>query len=374
MTCSDPTGTTQGILIAYDSTDTGTRPLAANIPYWASPNIRLALQSDLAALSNPASWDMPQYANWNGQVDVNSPYNLLIRVRNTDASQQRASLNLQGWVSDYTAGGVGPGSAIRLNPSQPPGASNPPVSFTGFANGPLATADTSNPGDPASMLVLVSNEQWVPNVNQLAVNGGHVCVAVNVWADATSGGTTTPADGQPLASSFLDPTCDRMYGQRNVQIVTVGQQQHIQLPIMMLVPVTDRSPLLAAVSLRPVELKEAEGGVLRNVPELEHVATAQAITALRRPEGDPLDHVGIAQLGPIGTNDPIDHIGTGQLGSIGRTDLSLRLEPGERQDIALTVGAENHRPGDAYALDLITTDTATGRPFGGARVYVLVTG
>jgi hypothetical protein len=361
MTCSQPTGTTQGILIAYGPGDTGDRPLAAGIPFWATPNIRLALQADLANLSNPATWDTPQYANWNGQVEISSAYNLLVRVRNTDPSQQRASLNLQGWVSDYTMGGVGPGSAILLDPAQPPGPSNPPVSFNGFNNGPLGTADTANPSDPASMLVLVSNEQWVPNANQLAVNGGHVCTAVNVWADATGNGTTTPVDGSILASNFLDATCDRMYGQRNVQIVTAPQGQHIQIPAMILVPATDRCPLRAAVAIRPVELKEGQGGGLLDVPELSRAASDHAIAQLHRPEGDPRRYV---WCGPGDGDHDHDHDGE---------PLKVNLEPGERADLKVNLDARSQRPGDAYALDLITTDTATGRLFGAARMLVLVT-
>lgn len=295
MTCSNPSGTTPGILVAWDPTDTGARPLAANIAFWASPNIRLALQADVAALSNPANWDQPPYAGWNGQVDVGSAYTLLVRLRNTDTSQPRTSLNLQGWVSDYTMGGVGPGSEIAGF-----------TGFTGLNNGPLPAGNPANPNDYASMLVLASEEQWTPTPAQAAINPsdpGHVCVAVNVYAQPTSGGTSGPADGGPLISNFLDPTCDRRYGQRNVQIVTVGQHQRVQIPIMVLVPVTHRSPLQAAVSVRPVELNEGGGGILRNVPELAHAANMQAITALRRPEGDSLEHIQIGQPGPTRINN-----------------------------------------------------------------------
>lgn len=379
MTCSAPTGTTKGILIAYDSTDTGDRPLAANIPFYITPNIRLAQQADIPALSNPANWDTAQYAGWNGQVDTGSAYSLLVRVRNTDTTP-RASLNLQGWVSDYTAGGVGPGSAILNDPTQAAGPGNPAVSFTGFNNGPLAAANPANPNDPASMLVLVSDSQpWTPNAKQLTVNGGHVCVAVNVYADETTADYETPADGQPLVSSFLDPACDRMYGQRNIQIVAVQQGRQVQVPLMLVVPATDRCPLNAAVAIRPVELKTGPGGVLPNVPELGHLASTHAIEALRPPGGDPLGHVRLGGDGDGHGHGDGDGDGDGNHNGQHHGDgdghsRKIHLEPGQRTNFMLTLDARNHRPGDAYAVDVLTTDTATNRLFGAARVYALVTG
>ena len=50
MGCTNPTGTTKGILIGWDPSDTGDRPLAAGTPFWVSPNLRLALLADVAGL------------------------------------------------------------------------------------------------------------------------------------------------------------------------------------------------------------------------------------------------------------------------------------------------------------------------------------
>jgi hypothetical protein len=360
MACTDNTGTSPGLLVAYAPTDNGERPLAANVAYWVSPNIRLALQGDVANLMDPAAWDSAQYANWNGQVDVGSTYTLMVRVSNTDTNAQRASLNLQGWVSDYTIGGVGPQSVILEDPAQPESGSNPPTQFTGFNLGPLGIPNANDPY--SNMLVLYSPTQqaWTVNPDQHSVNGGHVCVAVNVWADATGNGTSTPVDGQIVGAGFIDPTCDRMYGQRNIQIVPVQQGQHVQIPAMLHVPVTDRCPLHAAIAIRPVELKVGQGGVLQDVPELSRAARDHAMTQLRQPEADPLQRV---WCGPNGPGD----------GDHDRGPLRVNLEPGERTDVTVNLDTQNQRPGDAYALDLITTDTATGRLFGAARMFVLVT-
>ncbi len=114
----------------------------------------------------------------------------------------------------------------------------------------------------------------------------------------------------------------------------------------------------AVVGTRRVELREGQGGGLLNVPELARAASNHAIAQLHRPDGDPLQHVWI------------DHDGSDD---DDRDQLRVSLEPGERRDLKVNLDARNQRHGDAYAPDLITTDTATGRPFGAARVFVLVT-
>jgi hypothetical protein len=353
MVCSAPTGLTQGLLVAYDLTDTGVRPLAG--AYWISPNIRLAAQADVAALRNPANWDTPQFANWTGQVNVSTAYQLLVRVRNTDPELQRASLNLQGWVSDYTVGGVGPESAISVDPAQPAGSTNPPVQFSGFNEGPIAVANTANSDDPASMLVLVSNESWAPNANQQQVNGGHVCLGVNVYAEATNDGTPTPADGQELVAGFLDPTCDRMYGQRNIQIVTVMAGRDTTVPVKVKGQTGNRFPQIAVITVHQVDLTRRGG--LKTIPELTRLASDLGLGQLRQPEGDlretlRFDDVAVASWKPTG--------------------LPVTLKQGERRDFTLTLDARNRRPGDVFALDIVTTLT-TGGVYGAARVLALVT-
>lgn len=112
------------------------------------------------------------------------------------------------------------------------------------------------------MFVLVSNELWTPTGTELAINGGHVCAAVNVWADATAGEIPTPVDGQSLFNSFLDPSCDRKYGQRNLMIVPKPPGLRLRENIMLMVPATDRCPLRAEVATRRVMLEEGRDGVL----------------------------------------------------------------------------------------------------------------
>lgn len=361
MTCSQDSGDSKGLLIAYSPADDGHRALAPGTAYWESPNIRLALATEVDALKVPANWDKAPYAGWNGQVDVNSTYTLMVRVRNTDTVNKLASINLQGWVSNYTVGVVGPGSVIFQNPTLPPGMQGPPVSFTGVNLGTLPAANPADPNDPASMLVVIGNPPWTPNANQITVNGGHVCVAVNVYADATPGDQGTLADGNNLIGNSIDPSCDRRYGQRNIQIVAVPAGHIVRMPTELFVPVTDRCPLNALVGIRRVELGVEKGGVLQPVPELVNAAGQQGIEVLRPPQGDPLAHVQIGHDGSRGEDED-------------RDKAKVSLMPGQRTNLTVTLNAQKQRPGDAYAFDLITTDTATKQVFGAARAYVLVTG
>jgi hypothetical protein len=275
-------------------------------------------------------------------------------------------------VSDYTAGGVGPGSALRQDPTQPAGPQNPAVAFTGFNAGPLK-ASAGDPNDPANMLVLVTDELWTPSAKQLAVNNGHVCVAVNAYG-SISGVVPSPAGG-PLTDPFLDPACGRTFGQRNIQIVAVPEGNHIVTPMIMLVPATDRCPLRGVIATRAVQLPAGPDGVLRNVPELAQAASEHGIQTLRRPERDPLQHVKIGNGdGHHDDDNDDDHHGDHHPHHNGNGNgFGVNLEPGERANLKVTVDAQHQRPGDAYAVDLLTTDAPTKQLFGAARIYVLVT-
>jgi hypothetical protein len=105
-----------------------------------------------------------------------------------------------------------------------------------------------------------------------------------------------------------------------------------------------------------VELDEDRDGALRRVHELDRAAGLQSISRMCRPGGDPLSQL------------QFDH-----RGSCHRDRMRLDLEPGERADFTVRLDpAEEQKPGDAYAFDVITADAVTGQPFGAARVYVLV--
>jgi hypothetical protein len=241
-------------------------------------------------------------------------------------------------VSDHTAGGVGPRSAIAGDTG--------PVSFSGTDSTHTLPTAKANPSDPTGMLVLQGAPQWQQSTAQLTgKTSGHVCVAVNVYADATE---STPKDGQQLIGNSLDPNCDRRYGQRNVQIVAAPVEHRVQFPIMVLVPATDRCPLDALVRIRRAELDEDQDGALRRVHELDQAATTHAITRLCRPDRDPLGHIKIGHEGSSGGNQR-------------RLPLGASRARGPHSDGRPSKG---QKPGDAYAFDILTTDTATDLLYG----------
>jgi hypothetical protein len=366
-----PTTNTKGLLIGYadPATDNGDRPLPGGAAFWVSPNIRLATSAEVATLVNPATWETTA---WDGTVTTGTAYSLLIRLRNTDATVERHNLNLEGWVADYTAGGVGPGSAILQDPTQPPGPTNPVVSFNGFNFGPLPAGDPANPGDPTLMRVLISNQQWTPTDAQTTVNGGHVCVAVNVFAEADSGATggggdgvilaaavATPQDGERLLGAFIDPIGDRKHGQRNIMIVARVAGTTETRTVMVQVPATDRCPLVAEVTLRPVIFAGGEA-TLGRVPELADAARAHTGGRLALP-GYPLPQC--AGMSDGHHDHDRDH-----------DKMRVKLDPGERADLTLKFKpAKDERPGDVQTFDVLTQDTVNHQLVGAARVFVLVT-
>jgi len=62
---------------------------------------------------------------------------------------------------------------------------------------------------------MVSNESWTPNNSQLKINAGHVCVACNVWADATTNDDGSPTAQAISTSSIL--ACGVLTASRSVQ-------------------------------------------------------------------------------------------------------------------------------------------------------------
>ncbi|MFE5923665.1 hypothetical protein [Streptomyces sp. NPDC056468] len=344
MACLNPTLKTPGLLLAYGPGDTGGRPTPPGVPFWVSPEIRLATLADAPGLiADPAGWEARP---WNRRAEVGTDYYVLVRVRNTDPERERHFLNFHAWVCDYTLGRVGPATSTLPGIQQ---------GFTGLSTATLPPH--ANLADPQPMQVIQSSGLWTPTEEQRAKNGGHFCLGVVVWAEADTGSTpSTPQDGFDQPGGYLDPTCDRRHGQGNMTIVPKPVGIRADLPIMLMVPVTDRCPLQARITLRPVKLDDGTGR-LQRVPELEQAAEEHGIPYLTLPEGTPFDRVGIGR----------------DAESAGRT-LTARLDPGDRLDLNLAFdGWPQEKPGDVYAVDVLTTDTVAKQRYGAARTYVLVT-
>ncbi|MGW6058044.1 hypothetical protein [Streptomyces sp. NPDC055189] len=341
MTCFNPSGSTPGLFVAYGANDTGVRPAPAGTPLWLSPDIRLASQKEAPDLiTHPDDWDINP---WIAQVEVGTEYYFLVRVRNNDPERQRHFLNFQAWVCDFTLGGIGPASKVSGE-------------FQGYSTVPLPAH--SNPNAPRPMVVMNSSSLWKPTAEDLARNQGHHCVGVVAWAEADTVATPpTPTDGRDLVGSYIDPSCDRRHAQRNLSVIPKSVGIRGDLPIMLMVPVTDRCPLQAQITLRPVDLSDGAGRP-QPVPELIRAAHEHGLDQLYLPDGAPFEYVGIGRAG----------------GNSHEKDLHTKLKPGGRLDMQFTLDpSPEEKPGDVYAFDAVTTDTATRQRSGAARVYVLVT-
>ncbi|MGV9675519.1 hypothetical protein ACWDSJ_09595 [Nocardia sp. NPDC003482] len=349
------------LVVSYVGGDQGTgRPLPQGTAVWASPNIRLATEGEKDALLDPAYWDRPEAA-WDGRVFVDTKYYLLVRVLNRgdfatephDVPMPLHGISMEGWVSDFTAGYIGPASQIDPPPNPD---INGDTAFSGIRNVVL---------EPNAQTVVASDGFWRPQAGDINhYNGGHVCVGVNVFSaggDVIGGGggvihvaqadATYPADGKKMRArpitTQLNVVGDTHHGQRNIMITPKPVNATLVRQVLVEVPADDRCPLEAEVALRPVAL-QTDGG------DAQRVAAAVGLERYHCPT-DPLDNVGIDDDG-----DPSHEVG-------------IFLKPGERRWLTITVApAENERPGDIYAFDIVTTEEGTERLYGAARMYVAV--
>lgn len=361
MDCAATSGTTKGLIVglAPAATDTGDRPIPKDaqgnytFAFWVSPNIRLV------PVDQVTTWQDP--AHWNGndltveQVDTITQYKLMVRLRNS-GTRTLKRLTMQGWVSSLNAAGPGPDFAILADPDQPfDPQRNPQISFTtdlSMSASEVKPQDPANPDNPANMAVLVSKETWQPNAKQLARNGGHVCLILNVYAQATPGeeGSGTPGDGDAFIGTYIQPYCDRRQGQRNLNIIARPAGTTATRTVMVGVPRTDRCPLEAEVALKQLVVQQGAADLVTLAAKAglpEHHCP---------PEDTPFDAVTIDDNG-----DPSHELG-------------IVLQPGQQRDVVVTVAPyDNEKPGDVYAFDLVTTTESDHSIYGAARFYVMVT-
>ncbi|MBF6328316.1 hypothetical protein [Nocardia transvalensis] len=359
------------LVIPYVAGDQGTgRPLGTGIDFWSSPNIRLVRNEETADFMLPETWD-DQKRQWDGSVDVSdptiftNPYYLMVRVWNRgdyvaepkgDALPVRG-LRLEGWVANYSVGGVGPDSAIarRTDPG-------------GVLNYGNPTFEGSNRAvvQQGGWIVVQSDDFWVPHADDISqYNNGHVCLGANVYSEGggvIGGGggvihlvdtaATYPKDGKPLsdrpAAIYISPTVDTHHGQRNLMITNRNPGQTLVRKVLLEVPATDRCPLEAEVALRPVRLEPGSEETVR-------FAAALGLSECHCPT-DPLDNVSIDDNG-----DPSHEVG-------------VCLQPGEQVWLTITVEPiEGEKPGDMVAFDIVTVDENTEKVYGAARMVVAVT-
>src|SRR3990172_6855273 len=145
MTCSESEISSGALLIRYTDPDDGTRPIDPCTGYWGSPDIWLQGGFDITT----------------AQVGVANT--VKVRVKNISAAAMN-DVNVQVWVCDFTLG-VSPASGIASA-----GGSSPLTGFVG----------TIVPGAAAE---ISCGPTWTPIASDAELNGGHVCLAANCFAD-----------------------------------------------------------------------------------------------------------------------------------------------------------------------------------------------
>jgi hypothetical protein len=180
--------TQKGLAIPWSASDDGTRPLGkcdGTIPYWTNPNIWLDHPSAPSAD--------------NGTAVENQVNSVRVKVYNLSGSDIN-DVNVEAWVCDFTMG-VDPASAL-----------NPPAEMTGY----ISTIMAGGSG------VVTCTPTWTPDASQMAINGGHVCIAANAYSAGV--------DGESLPAGGFNFCCNARHGQRNIYIKSVpgkGPGMHI---------------------------------------------------------------------------------------------------------------------------------------------------
>jgi hypothetical protein len=351
-------------LIRDQAGDTGARPFADGDSevYYVSPSIALSGGIDA------------------GTAKVGAPNTVSVTVANI-SGQALQDINVEAWVCDFTMG-VDPASAIAsANPGGAP--------MTGFFAGPLA---------PGASHAIALSPVWTPTAGDAALNGGHVCIAANCFADAPDKGMTLASEGNTF--KFL---CDTHHAQRNVhvQMVAAGMKR-FDFHMM----VTNPRPRLGAVTHASMSLQSASratiglAGILRSHPDLvvatvlPHVAitghrsqvfSADMLRVEPRVSASAASVVNAAFENRFflaqnpATHIPLhlnleppkqfsiagDAVGKGH-------DLNFNLAAGQKKTMTVSVElADAHRPGDTHVFDLVQR-AASGEILGGARIITVV--
>ena len=364
MTCSQTDLANTGVLLIRDQAgDTGMRPFADgdNEVYWGSPSIALSGGVDP------------------GTAKVGALNTVSVTVTNISGQQLQQGINVEAWVCDFTMG-VDPASALPSTGG----------AMTGYFPGPLANG--------ASQAIALG-PAWTPTPGDASLNGGHVCIAANCFADpgGPDKGKTLSAEGN--AFKFL---CDTHHAQRNIHVQMVqGGMRRFDFHMT----VTNPQPRLGTVTHAVMAMQTGPraliglGRVLQFHPGivaatvLPHVAIAghpnQTFAAEElRIESHPGPAAIVANHAidnrfflPINAQSHIplrlsttppksfaiasDAVGHG-------TNLNFNLRAGQKKTMTVSVDlADATRPGDTHVFDLVQR-AASGQVLGGARIITIV--
>ncbi len=212
--------------------------------------------------------------------------------------------------------------------------------------------------EPGQKRVIRSDGVWVPTAQQVSLNKGHLCLAVNCFASNPDDGT------ELLPGTPILPLCDSHHGQRNIALVAA--------PPGTIVP-------------HNVALWGMAEGI--DQPPVEEIQIKTEPKT--KPPTDPGEEFGPGDLdlinsGPFGPDftdftvsrsirEPIYETLAMNVPDVGRgRELRVEVSPEEPRIgvLEIEVGADEV-PGSVQIYDTIGRDPRTGSVLGGARMLVM---
>jgi hypothetical protein len=316
MACNKEEIKSGHLYIRYQTGDGGQREIDPCTNYWASPDL----------------WLDP--GNGSHQTTATEGQTVAIKARVTNMSGQGAialeDVTVEAWVCDYTAGEVGPATAITPR-------------FVG------TTFGTISPG--SSVEVTVDN--WTPTHAQATTNGGHVCLGANTWA----GDAGAPSDGRPIApGGHLNYCCDSHCGQLNLQLTALSAGQKSKMKFSMS---GGKGGFDGEIEMFPAT------GKVFGAAERKFVLNSQQLhEALSRSQ--------LRHFNPVRSKLRPADFGLAGRGIEQGPHTKLKLKPKEKRWLEMDVEVSSReRPGSVQAFDVISRDRH-GETVGGARLFAVV--
>lgn len=306
MACREQDIRRGGLLVSTVPNDSGTRELRPCDSFWVSPDLWL---------------ESGGRAGVTYRAVVGTRTTVYVRVQNigpTDLSRIR----VQAWVCDYTFGPL------------PSGAFAPPGELTGFDPSTLARG-----GPP----VVIACTLWTPDRAQLATNGGHLCIAANVYAER-------PQDGSVLVDEIRQ-CCDSHHAQRNIAVVASDADGLVR-QVARLTGLPKQRPRRVLAEFFQVTDPARIGDVERELLAGSELGEKHEL------------HVTCERIGkPRLDGRGIEHEPRGELTLDHKRPLEVTMS------VELTHGV---KPGTVGVFDAVTRDPRTDEIVGGARLLAVV--
>lgn len=370
MPCNSTNTFSGPLAILFSPADTGQRPITTydpSNPPWFNQAI---------TLTDPSPGGGSQTGAKFYQVQAGHSYVIEVVVSNisTAGNPSVENVNVEVWASNFTAGGVGPGSDIDHGGA----------ALTGFVLNPIPPQSSGT-----------ASVAWTPTAADVATNGGHICLAVNCYA----GSSALASEGTPLSgtTAYLNVTCDSHQGQHNVMVVPVpgGMKRNPNFKFVVTNP-HQRTQTEAIVRVTPVHERHTLSAAERNVligrrlvvhrpdfpptrplpggPSIETARLHNAFASLANetlhlaPSGARQPHIPIhvSHFPPVDYEIGLEGFGTGR-------EVKVGLQPGRPLPVTMHLDLDPRATvGSVQSFDVTTADVH-GELLGGARIITIVT-